>query len=76
MVRYLENSKKIMRSCWYRASLDVNELREAIKLTLAKKYGIGKANKFDEVMKKELEKIDDINLFEKKTGDNDGDKNS
>jgi hypothetical protein len=63
IVRNLESSSSVMRGCWYQASVGTDDLRRAYQLTLQKKYGVGKANKFDGLMKSELDKINDQGRF-------------
>lgn len=65
LVRYTENNKKnVMRGCWYRVSADLNKLQDAYKYILAKKYGQGKAGKFDNLMEQELKKINNHKRFD------------
>lgn len=65
LVRYTENNKKnVMRGCWYRVSADLGKLQEAYKYILAKKYGQGKAGKFDNLMEQELKKINNHKRFD------------
>lgn len=63
IVRNLESSSTVMRGCWYQASVGTADLRKAYQLTLQKKYGVGVANKFDNLMKSELDKINDQGRF-------------
>lgn len=64
IVRYTESNKKnVMRGCWYRVSADLSKLKDAYKYILAKKYGQGTAGKYDNLMSKELKKINDHKRF-------------
>lgn len=65
IIRYGETSNRVVRGCYQRASTSVSELRKAIFFTLSKKYGDGKAKRFDNLMEKELDKIDDQKRFDK-----------
>lgn len=62
-VRYGESRTSITRGCWYQASVSVSELRKAYLMTMRAKYGNDKAHKFDDIMKQELEKINDNQRF-------------
>ena len=46
-----------MRGCWTEDSVPVAELQKAYSRTLRLKYGEKEVTKFDQLMKKELEKI-------------------
>lgn len=63
IIRYQESQSKVMRGCWYQVSVNVVDLKKAYQLTLEKKYGVGKAAKFDNLMNAELEKIDNNDRF-------------
>lgn len=65
LVRYtLHNEQNVLRGCWYRVSADVAKLQEAYRFILAKKYGQGKADKFNDLMKQELKSINDHERFD------------
>lgn len=65
MVRYGESRTNVNRACWHRASVSLNELRRAYLVTMKAKYGDEKAHKFDDVMKDELNKINDNRRFDR-----------
>jgi hypothetical protein len=67
IIRHLEDSSKPMRACWAESSVSMSDVRRAYQLTLQKKYGVGVANKFDDLMKSELDKINDNNRFDEKS---------
>lgn len=65
MVRYGESRTSVSRACWYQASVSLNELRKAYFMTMKSKYGEDKTHKFDDLMKQELEKINNNRRFER-----------
>lgn len=64
IVRYGETSISIVRGCWYRVSASIVQLKKAYAFTLAKKYGQGKANKFQKIMDQELNKINNHRRYD------------
>lgn len=64
MVRFGESKNSVTRACWHRASVSLSDLRQAYVLTMSKKYGDGKASKFDDLMKKEIETINNSRRFD------------
>lgn len=64
-VRYGESRTVVNRACWYQASISLGSFREAYMLTMQKKYGDKKAHQFDDLMKQEINKINDGQRFEK-----------
>lgn len=58
-IRYGETQDRMLNACWVKVSANASSLREAYRRTLAIKYGIGTANKFDSLMEDELERIND-----------------
>lgn len=62
-IRYGESRTSVTRICWHQASVNITELRKAYLMTLRMKYGDDKANKFDDLMKQELDKINDNQRF-------------
>jgi hypothetical protein len=65
-VKYGETTSRITKACWYEASVNLGELRKAINMTLRKKYGDEKTTKFDDLMQKELDNINNLDRFNSK----------
>lgn len=63
IVRHMESHSSIFRGCWVAVSANISDLRKAYQLTLERKYGVGKASKFDDLMNQELNKINNLNRF-------------
>ena len=63
-IRYGETRTSVMKGCWHQASASLTELRKAYLFTLQKKYGSEKAHKFDDLMKQELEKVNNHRRFD------------
>jgi hypothetical protein len=63
-IRYGETRTSVMKGCWHQASASLVELRKAYLFTLQKKYGSEKAHKFDDVMKQELEKVNNHRRYD------------
>jgi hypothetical protein len=64
IVRYGETKIAVVRGCWYRVSASLLQLKKAYAFTLAKKYGVGKANQFKELMQQEINKINNQKRYE------------
>lgn len=64
-VRYGESRTNVNRGCWYRASVSATDLRKAYLMTMKAKYGEEKGHKFDDLMKDEINKINDSRRFDK-----------
>jgi len=54
ILRHMESQSAVMRGCWVSVSANLMDLQKAYQLTLARKYGVVTASKFDDLMKKEL----------------------
>lgn len=66
-VKHGETTSRISKACWYEASVNLGELRKSISMTLRRKYGDEKATKFDDLMQKELDSINNLDRFNSKT---------
>lgn len=64
-VRHGETTTRIVTGCWHEASVNMSDLSRAIAMTLRRKYGDEKASKFEDVMKDELNKINNLERFNK-----------
>jgi hypothetical protein len=64
MLRFGESRNSVSRACWHRASVSLTDLRKAYHLTMQKKYGDAKATKFDDLMKKEIDTINNAKRFD------------
>jgi len=64
-VRHGETITRIVTGCWHEASVNMSDLSRSIAMTLRRKYGDEKASKFDDLMKNELNKINNLDRFNK-----------
>lgn len=64
IARYGETQVRVVRGCWYRVSADLVQLKKAYAFTLAKKYGAGRANKFQKLMEQEINNINNHKRFD------------
>lgn len=64
-VRYGESKTSVNRACWYQASVSLSDLRKAYLMTMQAKYATDKVTKFDDLMKQEIDKINDNRRFDR-----------
>lgn len=63
IVRYGESRTNVNRLCFYRASVSLADLRKAYLMTMRLKYSEDKVTKFDDLMKQEMDKINNSTRF-------------
>ena len=61
VLRHTESQSIVMRGCWVSVSANLADLQRAYQLTLQRKYGVGTASRFEDLMKKELDAITSTN---------------
>ena len=64
MIRYGESRTNVNRVCYYQASVSLADLRKAYLMTMKLKYSEDKATKFDDIMKQEMDKINNSRRFD------------
>ena len=64
MIRYGESRTNVNRKCYYQASVSLADLRKAYLMTMKLKYAEDKVVKFDNLMKDELDKINNNKRFD------------
>jgi hypothetical protein len=65
-IKHGSTSSRITKACWYEASVNLDDLRKAISMTLRRKYGDEKTSKFEDLMQKELDNINNLQRFDRK----------
>lgn len=65
-VRHGESRSFVIKSCWALVSTSISDLKRAYALTLERLYGIKTSAKFENLMEKEIEKINVSQIQESK----------